>query len=76
MNEIQELDDKLNEKYREYIAGLMVSIKSFLDILERAFSPNIEIAFNGSVDLARKMGVPENEILNSREKVAAYFLDS
>ena len=33
------------------------------------------IAFEGSIALAKQMGVPEEEILDSKEKIVAYFMN-
>ncbi|MFD8247691.1 hypothetical protein [Nocardia sp. NPDC059691] len=41
----------------------------------RAFSPDVHVALAGSVELAMELGVASDEILDSDEKVDAYFLD-
>ena len=46
-----------------------------MDILDRAFSPDIRLAFTGSVELAKRMGVPAEEIIDSRQKMLEYFLN-
>ena len=44
-------------------------MKQYMDILSRAFSSDIRIAFNGAVELAKEMGVPTDEILDTKDKV-------
>ena len=42
--------------------------------MDRAFAPDIRIAFEGSIELARLTGVPYEEILDTPEKIDEYFL--
>lgn len=72
---ISELDASLYEKYEEFLRELAKDIVTFMEILERAFAPDVRIAFYGSVDLAKQMGVPSEEILDSKEKIVSYFVD-
>ena len=46
-----------------------------MELLDRAFAPDIRIAFEGSIDLAKSCGVPVDEILDSKEKIASFFMD-
>ena len=71
----RQLDEELQAKYQFFIEGLSESMKQYMEILDRAFSPDIETAFSGSIELAREMGVPEDEILDTEEKILAFFLD-
>ncbi|MCU1522040.1 MAG: hypothetical protein JWN19_2425 [Arthrobacter sp.] len=50
-------------------------MSDYLELLERAFSPDVQVALFASVELARGLGVPAGEILDSEEKVLAYSLD-
>ena len=47
----------------------------YLSILEQAFSMDPKIALYGSVELAKQMGVPCNEILDTKTKIDSFFLD-
>lgn len=47
----------------------------YLELVERAFSPDVMEALDGSVALARELGVPASEVLDTREKISPYFLD-
>lgn len=75
LREQRELDEQLAAEYQELIEKLDEGISDYLGLLERAFSPDVQVAFFGSVELARGFGVPADEILDSEEKVHAYFLD-
>ena len=46
----------------------------FENVAEQAFSKDPKVAFEGSVKLARMCGVPENEILKSKEDIDRLFL--
>lgn len=46
----------------------------FQNLIENAFSSNIREALNHSAELARAVGVKEDEILTSVEDIDAYFL--
>ena len=71
----RELDERLAAEHQELIDELDASMAAYLSVLERAFSPDVEAALLGSVDLARSVGVETELILDSEEKVRSYFLD-
>lgn len=75
LEEQRVLDEDLAAEYQELINRLDESMSDYLGILERAFSPNVGVALLGSVELARELGVASEEVLDSEEKVLAYFLD-
>lgn len=74
-DELIELDNKLDKQYQQFVLELSNSFEEFLSILEKAFSPDINVALDGSIELAKACGVDENEILDTKEKAFAYFLD-
>ena len=69
------LDEHLAADYQELINRLDASMADYLDVLERAFSPDVEVALLGSVELALALGVAEDEVLDSEQKTFTYFLD-
>jgi hypothetical protein len=71
----RELDEHLAAEHQELIDELDESMATCLAVLERAFSPDLETALLGSVDLARSVGVETERILDSEEKARSYFLD-
>ncbi len=75
LSEQRELDEQLAAEYRELIEKHDASMSDYLEVLERAFSPDVEVALLGSVELALGLGVPTEDVLDSEDKVFAYFLD-
>ena len=75
VNSISQLNDEMDAKYKIFINELMDSMSLFVSLLEKAFSPDIRIAFEGSIQLAKEMGVPTEEIIDSKEKLYSYFMD-
>lgn len=75
LDEQRVLDEQLAAEYQEIVAKLDQSMSRYVGLLERAFSPDVKLALVGSVELAEELGVAADEILDSDEKVLAYFLD-
>lgn len=73
--ERQELDKELAQQYQVYVESLNASLSAYYNLLDTAFNPNLEKAFAGSVELARSLGVDEQEILKSQAEIDSYFLD-
>ncbi|GAA1119769.1 hypothetical protein [Nesterenkonia jeotgali] len=73
--EQRELDAQLASEQQELLEALESTLTDYIDLLERAFSPDVEIALAGSVELAVELGVDSEDVLDSQEKVSAYFLD-
>lgn len=48
-------------------------MKEFYRLLEMAFSPDYVMAFQGTINLARYVGIPEKEILKNEKDMDAYF---
>ena len=48
--------------------------KAFEEVMNQAFSKDPEEAFQGSIKLARTNGVPEDQILKSKEDIDRFFL--
>lgn len=75
LRELERLDAQLEKKYRNYIDELNMAMKKYYGLLQRAFSPDYEEAFDGSVALAKYVGVPSREILKNKNEIDHYFLD-
>ena len=75
VNAIDELTSKLDAQYQEFVEEMNREMEVYTEILERAFSIDIAVAYEGSVELAKACGVPTEEILDTQEKVQAYFLE-
>lgn len=75
LKSIDELDIELQQQYQSFVTEINEDLQFYMDILDRAFAPDIRIAFCGSIELARQAGVPQDEILDSQDKLVSYFLD-
>ncbi len=75
LDEQRTLDEQLAAEYQAILEKLDQSISDYFGLLERAFAPDVQVALVGSVELAVGLGVASDEILDSEEKVDAYFLD-
>ena len=61
--------------YRSSIDRMNAAFASYMDVLAVAFVPDVLQTLQGSAKLAKTMGVPTEEILDTREKVFSYFMD-
>ncbi|AYF77856.1 hypothetical protein D7D52_33100 [Nocardia yunnanensis] len=75
LDEQRTLDEQLAAEYQGILEKLDQSMSDYLGLLERAFSPDVQVALVGSVELAVELDVASKEILDSDEKIDAYFLD-
>ena len=71
---LKKLDNELIEQYQGVLNELNDSLALYLEIVSSAFSPDINIAFEGSIELAKHYGVPSEEILDTYEKTKNYFI--
>ena len=44
-----------------------------MQILEKLYSTNVQEIFEGSIEMAKFYGIPNDEILDSKEKINNYF---
>ena len=72
---VRQLDVSLQDQHQKFVDEIGKDTKLFMELLNRAFAPDIRVAFEGSIDLAKSCGVPVDEILDSKEKIASYFMD-
>ena len=71
----KQLDADLKNEYGLLLDQIQVEMAEYMNLLEIAFHPDPIIALNGSIRLAAALGVPQNEILDTSEKLDAFFLD-
>ena len=74
-DEINDYDQKLSAEYHLYIEQLNRCFVEFTELVSASFDPDFKKAFEGSISLARYMGVSDDEILKDYDEVASYFLD-
>ena len=72
---VRKVDVSLQDQYQKFVDEIGKDTKLFMELLNRAFAPDIRVAFEGSIDLAKSCGVPVDEILDSKEKIASFFMD-
>lgn len=71
----KQLDAELKDEYGLLLDQIQNEMSEYISLLEIAFHPDPIIALDGSIGLATELGVPQNEILDTSEKLDAYFLD-
>ena len=75
IKDLSVLDEQLATEYHQYIEEMNRCFEKYMVLLTAAFDPNIEKALDGSIALAKHMGVSDDEILDSYEKIVSFFLD-
>lgn len=68
------LNATLDARYQALMLSLGVGMREYLELLEGAMSPDPLEAFDGSIALARSMGVPDGELLTSLDEIDDFFL--
>ena len=69
------LNWRLEERYQRLIAELKQEFAKFSSALELAFSPDVNLAFDGSIKLAEYVGVPQEKILRNKRDIDNFFLN-
>ena len=72
--EINALNQELDAKYQALMRILKENFSKFQSMVELAFDPDVNKAFDASIEFARFNGVPEDQILKSKSDIDAYFL--
>ncbi|MCD8151099.1 MAG: hypothetical protein LUE92_16410 [Clostridiales bacterium] len=75
LDEIRQMSENFDIVYKNYMEQLAHDFTVYIQILQRTYSVDVTEAFQASVDLAKTVGVPCDEILDTKEKVAAFFLN-
>lgn len=75
LQDIADLDVELQVQYDSFIKELSENVKFFMCILDSAFAPDIRIAFKGSIEMARELGISDKDLLTNKEEIRAYFED-
>ena len=73
--EVSALDSELENQYAECIRCLRENTAMYIGLLDRAFFPDVAVAFSGSIQLATSLHVPDSEILHTREEIDEFFLN-
>ena len=70
-----QLDEELSAKFEAYKAELKADSDRFNDLVSKAFEPDFASSLRNSVELAIAAGVPQEEVLDSVDKIDSFFLD-
>lgn len=73
--ELEALNAELDGEYAACVNSLRENMSAYISLLGKAFSPNVAMAFSGSVELAASLNVPDGEILHTCEEVDDFFLN-
>lgn len=73
--EMSRLDQQLDIQLLQVIMEIREALKKFEDLEKFAFSMDMNQAFNGSVNLAKELGVNDNQILRMKDQIDNYFLE-
>lgn len=68
------LNRMLDERYQQLINTLKEELEKFSSLLEWAFDPDVNKAFEGSVQLAQFAGVSDERILKSKKAIDNFFM--
>lgn len=72
--ELKQIDKDIGQEYKETVNKLMENFSTYIELVESAFSPDIQIALLGSVNLAKELGVSNKELLATHKKINEFFL--
>lgn len=73
--EQKRLDAELDLEYKRLLEQLREDMAEYISLVEAAFHPDPALALEGSILLAKALGIPQEEILDSPEKIDCFFLD-
>lgn len=75
VDEQQELDSLLEQRYASYIEELKKQDKTFSTLIDNAFEQDYRDSFLKSVLLAQITGVEESQVLKDKEDIDNYFMN-
>lgn len=75
LESMERLNRRFDDRYLQLIEQLKAEFAKYATILELAFSPDVNIAFDGSIELAIYVGVPKESILFTKTDIDRYFND-
>lgn len=72
--EMAQLNQQLDIQLLKVVLEIQKALEKFNDLEKFAFDENVNIAFAGSIDLAKQVGVDSNKILKTNEDIDNFFL--
>ena len=73
--ESRALDAQLESEWQQHLDRLKADMDAFLSLVVEMSSTDVAAACEASVALARRLGIPSEDILDTPEKVRIYFMD-
>lgn len=70
----RELDNELQNQWDAYVEEMQKDAEAFRRLVEEAFTTNVRASLQASAQLARNLGVREEEILDTMEKIDDFFM--
>lgn len=71
---MESLNRMLDERYHRLISRLKEELEKFASLLDWAFDPDVNKAFEGSIHLAQFVGVDETQVLKDTADINAFFM--
>ena len=71
--EVKKVREALDKEYQDFLTALLIREQQFVELMELAFVPDYNQAFQGSVQLATAVGVDDDQILKTVEDIDNYF---
>lgn len=72
--EMTQLNQQLDIRLLQVAVEIQKALKRFGDLEQLAFSMDVNLAFHGSVNLAKELGVNKEQILETKSQIDNYFL--
>ena len=69
------LDAQMESEWQQHLDQLKTNMDVFLSLVVEMSSTDAVAACEASVALARRLGIPSEDILDTPEKARAYFMD-
>lgn len=71
--EMAQLNQQLDIQFLQVVLEVQRALERFKDLEKLAFDEDVNIAFNGSVDLAIEVGVSGNKVLKTKKDIDSFF---
>lgn len=71
---MESLNRLLEERYQKLIRKLKEELEKFSSLLDWAFDPDVNKAFEGSIRLAQFVGVDETKVLKDTAEIDTFFM--
>lgn len=73
-SEISKLNEQLDIQFLQVILEIQSKLEKFIELEKFAFDEDVNIAFEGSINLAMEIGVSKEKILMTKQDIDDFFL--